>query len=379
MKFDLSDTQITTIYNQQCSYSNLSKHSGILVGHDDFVHYDLNGKYISIIETLFLQLSTDSIFECMEFLSVEDALDFVKWCAVMKIKLHRDGFVFNLGGRMNILITLTNCSIIHGGASRNCCSIIALINSDEDRFTLSLVSQKLDMELMYLNILGLVCPRTGRNIGIVCFNVEDTGSLEKTFGKDCASGAFRWHLSMANKIKHHYQWFTYHLPISVDVKLANDIWENFEDTFLVPYLNSQRIDLTVEHKHLCEFNKSMSNKIIKDNKESFEKIRKKINVFKSENHGFIGNWHGAKSIWTFGADGLHLTLRILNHTTKKYILFVLEYASFLKNNRPLILLNHGPDYQVLESTEILSHFKDCCKVPFHYDPKNPGRMRITSG
>ena len=373
--------KIEQIYQEECNYMNLYQHQSVLVGHKDFVHYKLNGKYVSILETILMQLSTDSIFDSMQFLSVEDRLGFIKWVAMMKIKIHRDGFVFNLGSRTNMLIIFTNCSIPNGGSSRNCSCIIALINSDEDRFTLSLISQKVDMELLYLNILGVVCPRTGRNVGIVCFNVEDTGSLEKTFGKDCASGAYRWHLSVQNKIKHHYQWFTYHLPISVDIKLADDVWQHFDDTFLVPYLQTNNTTLTMEHKHLCEFNKSYSNPIVQEHAEAFKKIRKKINASKASNHGFIGNWHGAKSIWTFGADGLHLVLRILNHTTKKIILFSLDYCKFLRSNREYVAKNH-PDvsnYQILEQNQILSHFKNCCKVPFHYDPNNPGRLRISSG
>ena len=219
----------------------------------------------------------------MHFLSVIDEMGFIKWNAIMKFKLSRDGFVFNLGSRTNILITLTNCSIWSVGSSRNCTSIVGLINSDEDRFTLSLVSQKLDMELMYLHILGLVCPRTGKNIGIVCFNVEDTASLEKTFGKDCASGAHRWHLSIQNKIKHHQQWFTFHLPISVDVKLAHDTWTAFENEVLVPYL-TQTIGLEKKNIHLCEFNKSFTNETVRTHAESFKKIRTKINEHKFQNH-----------------------------------------------------------------------------------------------
>ena len=282
-----------------CSYL------GTHINEELFVDYSLNGKYVSIIETLFIQLGIDSIFECMHFLSVIDEMGFIKFGAIIKFKLHRDGFVFNLGSRRNILITLTNCSVWNVGSSRNCTSIIGLINSDEDRFTLSLVSQKLDLELMYLHILGLVCPRTGRNIGIVCFNVEDTASLEKTFGKDCASGAYRWHLSIQNKIKHHQQWFTFHLPISVDAKLAHDTWTKFEEDVLVPYLN--RIGLTRKERHLCEFNKSLTNETVRSHIEEFKKIRKKINSYKLINKGFIGNWQGAKSVLTFGADGLHLS------------------------------------------------------------------------
>lgn len=345
---------------------------------DGFIDYNLNGKYVSIIETLFIQLGIDSIYESMHFLNVIDEMGFIKWNAIMKFKLHRDGFVFNLGSRSNILITLTNCSIRSVGSSRNCTSIVGLINSNEDRFTLSLVSQKLDMELMYLHILGLVCPRTGKNIGIVCFNVEDTASLEKTFGKDCASGAHRWHLSIQNKIKHHQQWFTFHLPISVDVKLAHDTWTRFENEVLLPYL-TETIGLESKSIHLCEFNKSFTNETVRNHAESFKKIRNKINEFKFNNHGFVGNWQGAKSVMTFGADGLHLSLRIGNHTIKKIILFSLEYSSFLKKNEKYIEINHRGDYEIHDSKFILDHYKNCCEIPFRYDEKNPNRLRITSG
>lgn len=382
LKFGMSTGDIESQYQQQCEYMNLYQPTSIhWINDNKYIDFNLNGKYISVIETLFLQLSTDSIFECMHFLSAIDAQDFIKHRFVMKFKIHRDGFVYNLGSRSNMLITLTNCSISNVGNSRNCTSIIALIDSEEDRFTLSLISQRIDLELMFLNILGFVCPKTGHNIGIIGLNVEDTGSLEKTFGKDSASGSYRWHLSIQNKIKHHQQWFTFHLPISIDLKLAHDTWKEFEQTKLLDYLSTSVSGLGIDDLFLCEFNKSKSNDRIREHQKEFKKIRQRINANKFFNHGLVGNWQGAKSIWTFGADGLHLSLRIGNHTVKRFMIFCLDYSEFLKTNPEYIEINHPKckNYQPMEASHILRHFKDCCKIPFHYDPKNPNRLKITSG
>ena len=381
MKFKYDHREIEKCYREECEYMNLfqAKATHWTIGNTRFA-FRLNGKYISLIETLFLQTSTDTIFECMHFLQA-DIDGFRKWDIFMKGKLQRDGFQYNLKSRRNILITFTNCSVWNVGNSRNCCSIIGLIDSDEDRWTLSLISQRLDIELIYLNILGFVCLRTGRNMGVVITNVEDTGSLEKTFGKDCASGSYRWHLSRANNQVHHHQWFSLHPPISVDAKLADDTWTHFERTILHPYLLENNTPLSIFDLYLCEFNKSKSNEDVAKNESSFKKVRTKINEFKTNNYGFVGNWQGAKSIWTFGADGLHLALRIANHTIKRIIILSLDYSKFLKSNKSFIQTNHGKEenYKILSNEEIINHFKDCCFIPFHYDPKQPNRLRITSG
>ena len=349
----------------------------------ELIPFKLNGHNISMIQTLFLQTSTDTIFECMHFLRAEHENGFRKWDVFMKGKLQRDGFQYNLKSRRNILITFTNCSVWNVGNSRNCCSIIGLIDSDEDRWTLSLISQKLDLELMYLNILGFVCLRTGRNMGVVITNVEDTGSLEKTFGKDVASGSHRWHISTANNQIHHHQWFRLHPPISVDARLGDQTWRDFEKAVLKPYLNSNKTPLSIFDLYLCEFNKSISNPRVQQHQSDFKKIRNKINEYKTYNHGFVGNWQGAKSIWTFGADGLHLALRIANHTIKRIIIMTIDYSKFLKENKSFIKKNHknlgNTKLKILTTEELIYHFKHCCCIPFHYDPKQPNRLRITSG
>ena len=337
---------------------------------------------MSVLQILFMQLATDSIYKQMRFMSVKDTEYFVKYNDLMIISIHEDGFQYNLQSRRNMLITLTNCSVSNIANSRNCCSIIGLIDADEDRWSLSLIRQRIDLEILWLHILGFVDLRTGHNIGIICTNIEDTGGLEKTIGKDCASGSWRWHISKHGAKKHHQQFNTYHLPISIDLKLAEDTYREYEDKILKPFLNSNHTNLTILDLFLCEFNKSMSNPRVKEMKEEFEKIRKKINEFKQANHGFIGNWQGAKSIWTFGADGLHLSLRIGNHTIKAVILFSISYTDFLRDNPEFIEKNHGKDYKeyvVLSVDELIKHFKECCSIPFFYDKSNPNRLKIKSG
>ena len=383
LKFKYDYREIETCYRKECDYMNLFQTQASHSSLNKVIDFRLNGKYMSLIQTLFLQTSTDTIFECMHFLKAETKNECIKWDVFIKGKLQRDGFQYNLKSRRNILITFTNCSVWNVGNSRNCCSIIGLIDSDEDRWTLSLISQKLDIELMYLNILGFVCLRTGRNLGVVITNVEDTGSLEKTFGKDCASGSHRWHISRENNQVHHHQWLKLYPPISVDARLGDRVWTQFEDDVLKPYLLSEKTPLSIFDLYLCEFNKSLSNSRVAENDSEFKKIRKMINESKNSNFGFVGNWQGAKSIWTFGADGLHLALRIANHTIKRIIIMTLDYSKFLKDNKSFITKNHkscnGKKYEILSSEEIIKHFKNCCHIPFHYDPKQPNRLRITSG
>ena len=141
------------------------------------------------------------------------------------------------------------------------------------------------------------------------------------------------------------------------------------------------MELTQDDLYLCEFNASTSNNRIYSMKKDFEKIHKKNNEFKRKNHGFIGRFLGAKSIWTFGADGLHMSLRIGNHTIKTIILFSIEYSEFLQDNPSYISLNHPNNihYKPMKTDDIIKHFKDCCHIPFNYDKNNPRRLKIKSG
>lgn len=387
LKFGYTVTDIEGQYKQQCQYYKLYQPTAShLSEHENKAHlFDINGYYMSIIQTLFMQLCTDSIYDSMHWLTAKDVTQFIKYDVFIVCKLQADGFVYNLGLRSNMLVTLTNCSVSNVANSRNSCSIIALIDSAEDRWTLSLMSQNLDLELMYLNILGIVCPRTGKNVGVVCTNVQDTGSLEKTFGKDRASGRFRWHLSRENSKIHHHQWFRTHVPISVDIKLADDTWRKIENDVLKRYLQSNTLlRLNESHLYLCQFSKSKSNPFIYKHMDEFKKIRQKISELKNETYGFIGNWQAAKSIWTFGTDGLHLSLRICNITIKRIILFSLEYTQYLRCNPHMIQQNHHEiddlsNYPLLSNEQILNHFRECCQVPFSYDPKQPTRLKIKSG
>ena len=191
LKFGLSSDSIESMYSNKCEYFNLYRASATHVSEGSLLKFNLNGKYISVLQILFMQLATDSIYNCMDWMKVKDEIDFIKWNDIMILSMKKDGFQYNLQSRRNMLITMTNCSVRNIGHSRNCCNIIGLIDTDEDRWSLSLVSQQIDMELMWLHVLGFVDIRTGRNVGIICTNVEDTGSLEKTLGKDCASGSWR--------------------------------------------------------------------------------------------------------------------------------------------------------------------------------------------
>ena len=378
LKFGLSVQKIESVYKETVSYFNLYRGIGQHLSMEEVKKFKLNGKYMSVMQILFMQLATDSIYKQMRFMSVKDNTDFIKYNDLIMISIHEDGFQYNLQSRRNMLITMTNCSVSNIANSRNCCSIIGLIDTDEDRWSLSLIRQRIDLEILWLHVLGFVDLRTGRSVGIICTNIEDTGGLEKTMGKDCASGSWRWHLSKHGANKHHQQWKLYHLPISVDIKLAERIYREYENVILKPYLNSDHTTLTEEDLYLCEFNKSMSNSRIKEMKQEFEKVRKKFNEFKQRNHGFIGNFQGAKSIWTFGSDGLHLSLRISNHTLKGVILFTVEYSDFLRDNSEMITKNHGKHYDLLTLDELLQHFKDCCHIPFYFDKNNPNRLKIKS-
>ncbi len=173
--------------------------------------FPIKGKYFSMYQTLLLQLGTKSIRDCMHFLTCLDVDTKVTvWDALIKFKIHRDGFRYS-HGRINILVTLSNCSIWNCENSRNSCSIISVCDLCENRYNLHLLSQRQDIETLLLRVFGLVDPKTGWLFGCYIANVEDTGSLEKSIGKADARGHWRWLWSKYGKKIHHQGWLYYHV------------------------------------------------------------------------------------------------------------------------------------------------------------------------
>ena len=363
----------------------------ILRGHE----FKLKGLMISILETLYIQFSQDKLWESMHFIQAMDESGFMKFYAYIKLKICRDGFELYGRDRRNILITLINCSLRSCGNSRNAASILGLFDMEEDRWTLSLINQRLDIELMALYVLGFLDIRTGHNIGIVNFNVEDSASMEKTIGKDNPKGSHRFLFDGAEyQLKYHVQEnFHWHLPaITIDTKLADNVWRKFENTNLRHKYCLKKGEINTERQHrnkipqnkfyLCEFNKSYSHEYIKKNASIFQKIRSHILHHKIFNSAFIGNTQRAMSIYTACLDGLHLSLRIGAHIAKNFMLFSIDYSQYLRDNPQCIQKNHdvndNSEYPLLTTEQILIHFRDHVKIPFHYDADNPGNLKIKS-
>ncbi len=202
--------KIKKIYDRQCKmFHLLTPHAS--TQNDPANVFPINAKYFSIYQTLLLQVGTETIRGCMHFLTCRDVNSNVTvWDGLIKAKIHRDGFRYS-HGRINILATLSNCSIWNCENSRNTCSIISIGDFDENRFNLHLFSQRQDVETLLLRVFGLPDSKTGWLLGCYVVNVEDTGSLEKSVGKDSSKGQWRWLWSKYGKKIHHDGWLSYHV------------------------------------------------------------------------------------------------------------------------------------------------------------------------
>ena len=243
----------------------------------------LQGFIMSLFEVLLIQLSTPSLFESIKWLKVHTRAGLIKWQLYLTEKLQRDGFLYYLRKRRNLLITQTLCSLKNMSNSRNACTVIGLFELDENRWNLSNISQRMDIMVHWLNVFGIVCPVTGKNIGVFTTNVEDTGSLEKTLGKDKGKGVWIWCLSRFGKIAHHHRCFTVHVPISIDAAFCNNIWKNFYHNKMYNYYVST-LQLNTNKSYLMEFGKS-NHKYVCDNQDKFDKMHSFIAENKHQLYG----------------------------------------------------------------------------------------------
>lgn len=339
----------------------------------------LKGFIMSLFEILLIQLSMPSLYSSIKWLQIKNRGGLIKWALYLTQKIQRDGFLYYLKKRRNLLITQTLCSLSNMANSRNACTVIGLFELDENRWNLSNISQRIDMMIHWLNIFGIVCPQTGRNIGVFSTNVEDTGSLEKTLGKDHGKGYWRWCFSRFGNIIHHQRHFTIHVPISIDAAFCHNVWKKFYKNDLYNYYIST-LKLNPEKSYLMEFAKS-NHQFIHKNEKNFAKLNAYINGHKSDNYGIVTNWYGCKSIYSFGVDGLHMCLRVINFTIKCIILFAIDYCNFLRKNPNMVAINHPykKNYKIMETDALLKHFKECCEIPLHYDKDSPGRSSIRAG
>lgn len=340
----------------------------------------LKGKIVSIIQILIVQMSTSTIYESMHFLLVINGSNgVIKWQLLIKIKIHRDGFQYSLKKRRNILITLTNCSIRNFGCTRNNCDVIGLFDCDENRYNLACISQKIQIEALWISIFGLPCIHTGMNLGALIVQTEDTGSLEKAVGKPGSTSHWRWVMSRFGRNVHHANHLYVHAGISLGCALVNNQWRRFQKDQLHPFY--LKLGLDKKFIHLCEFNKCKENKYIEENAKKFEKIAEFINTRKYQNYGCISDWYSLCTIYSIGIDGFHCCLRVCNHTAKNIILFAIDYNDWINKaeNSEIRQTNHGPFYPRLSLQQILHHFRVCCEVPFYYDEKNPSRSKVYAG
>ena len=207
----MPQSKIEDIYKTQCQYFNIFIPTCSLQKHPTDT-FTIDCKYCSIFDILTLQLGKLSIYRCLTFVNVRDQdTDIIVWPSLLKIKLNRDGFTYR-NGRTNILSTLSNCSLKNCENSRNTCSIVSLGDFDENRYNLSLFSQRQDIETFHLRVFGLPDPNTGVLCGFYISNVEDSASLAKSLGRDSArskDGRFLW--SQFGRKYHQIEWEKWHV------------------------------------------------------------------------------------------------------------------------------------------------------------------------
>ena len=267
------------------------------------------GAYSSIYRTLLLHLTTPTIRSAISFLSIstrparhQNLSVIGNYC--MKLKISRDGFVYQMGRKMNMII-MTNCSITGMTNSTDNTDIVALAHCEENSYWLHLLAQKVDRELFLLRVFGIPDPKSGQLINIIAWNTEDTGSLEKSLGRGSANSHGKWIWSKYGKNYHIDNWIKYHTPMSLTGKWCRIQWLKFRNQYLDRNIFSlssylaqfQTFDIKDRLKPHGLWNSNVQT--------SFEELWKEINKKYSKFGYTLSDFLRAEDILAFGLCGLH--------------------------------------------------------------------------
>ena len=360
--------KIKKAFNEQCtSFNIMTPKPQQSLRQQNARNKEFRGRYFSLREAIGYQLAHPHFANAMHFMRMVDpGAGLHIYDQFIKIKLARDGFLFK-NHRCSFLSCFSNCSIRHLENSRNNCVLMAMGDFTENRLNLSQVCQYQDIETHLARLFGFIDPRNGCLVNVLAVQVEDSGCMEKSLGRDKASsGKWRFLWSSLPRLVHN-EWKTTHVPICVDAKFCHRQWQKLLAEKVGPYCRRQDI----QDIHLAEFVDSKDDPQIAEHIEQFEKIMSYIHANKDSSSGMIGDWNRADCIWSFGLDGLHCELRICNHTVKYFMKMVFEYEDYVRENPHVIAANHGEiqpeDYPLQSFEDLKRHFRDRCSIPFKYD------------
>ena len=187
--------------------------------HDPERAISLQSMFINIYNVIYTHLTTPTIRSQIQWLrmsyigkSYRWDKRVILWESVLKYKFSRDTFCFH-NGKQATLSVLTCTSIPGGAASMLTSDPIGIYDGAETVHSLSLMSQKHDIQIYMLRSLGIADPHCGEIIGVQMENVEDTGGLVKSIGRDSATSTTRFCFSQHNLHVHVTKWKKYQVLI----------------------------------------------------------------------------------------------------------------------------------------------------------------------
>lgn len=344
----------------------------------------LQCRYYSISNFISLHLATDSIRNAMRWLRIEqegnnsmhqDHVMIGKSC--MLIKLSRDGFTLQMG-RTLIQTLMTNISVRGLCNSTKHTEICGLASTAEDNYTLHLLCQQVDKEVFLLRVFGIVDPKTGTLILPVILNVEDSGSAEKSYGRNSANSDGKWMWSKFGKPHHLEGWHKWHMPFSTSAEWCHLEWRRMKDANLIDYCNRQNLD-----PYLAQFKECPPQVLGAANVKAYAAAQAHIKKI-SKKYGYtIGEWLRAESALASPLEPFHMILRNSCLMAKYMAIGLLQYNLWinLPEQAELKQRNHGEYANRLcrfNQQHILSHFKNHCGLDIYYDAQNPTNSKITA-
>ena len=348
------------------------------------------GRYMSIMQSMMSQLSTPTIRTAMSWRSMVDCRSqygsslenrFIVYDHFLIGKKCTDGYSFK-GGRSNQLGTFTVVSIAGAEHSTEATDVHYLADCNEDRYTRHQIDQMSDTEFLIVNICGIPYLMGCTMVGLIHTACEDSKSMQMSFGRGGPRSKSKFIFGKFDADTVCARWKTAFMPICVAGYGAQDRWLSFAR-------NQLRIKCQNEWGGVCKaelvpFTKTVHCEEINQHREAYEAIYEWYSKCTSDLAGL--QWHQ----WITGAsirqkcvEPLHCLIRISGHVMKWYILYCIEYFSWVQDHQNSDFLQHNytasnNEYSQWTRGQIEKHFRKCCHIPFKYNPNSPTKSTIAS-
>lgn len=347
----------------------------------------MKGLYFSILQSISMQLTTPTIRNCITWRSLRDVRapysssiydQFRVYPYFLIIKKCIDGYTLK-GSRNLILSTLTNASIWGAEHSVEGTDCHYLADENEDRYLRNMTDQMSSKEMYTIQQLGVPDLDTGFCIHILPTECEDSKSMQLAVGRGGPTSSSRLIYTRFKFAHLASKWETVFSPISFASYGAHHRWCEFVADKLRPKC---QVDFPNVKPELVPYAKTRECEEIEEHREEYLRAHKWL----LNNVKYAGlqcaDWGSGQSINSKMVEPLHCILRVSITCIKWYIVFVIKYCEWIKDERNAKFkrLNHSnhENYVVPEEDEIIDHFQKCCGIPLSYNRDSPGMSKITA-